>query len=221
MAKRPIFCIDEKIFCKTVEVEFEYFNGFSLKQKRLSITSLHKAAQEMGIEKILEISSKSPEPLGQQLSAFNLLRSYADNKLSVESLFQGSKVFEHGGPYQAIYFDTPLEAKRNPLLKNSGDIVGFEFEGVFWPPEPKTAFYEWLYISTIVQDYPGLVEEIDRYEAFSDIEFNPKKSINCQARAAAILVSLHKKGLLEEAVRSKENFLKIVYKSEKGQKSLF
>ena len=49
------------------------------------------------------------------------------------------------------------------------------------------------------------------YDAFTDIAFNPQKSINCQAEAAAIYVSLKKQGLLEEALKDKENFRKIVY----------
>ena len=49
------------------------------------------------------------------------------------------------------------------------------------------------------------------YDAFTDIEFNPKKSINCQAQAAAVYVSLEKQGLLLEALKSKEAFLNIVY----------
>ena len=41
-------------------------------------------------------------------------------------------------------------------------------------------------------------EEIQNYNAFTDIEFNPEKSINCQARAAAIYVGIAKAGLLDK-----------------------
>ena len=49
------------------------------------------------------------------------------------------------------------------------------------------------------------------YDAFTDIEFNPQKSINCQAEAVAIYVSLHRQGLLNEALKGKDEFLEIVY----------
>ena len=49
------------------------------------------------------------------------------------------------------------------------------------------------------------------YDAFTDIEFNPNRSINCQAEAAAIYVSLQQQGLLGEALQSKERFLEVVY----------
>ena len=56
-----------------------------------------------------------------------------------------------------------------------------------------------------------LKEKIVYYDAFTDIAFNPQKSINCQAEAAAVYVSLYRKNLLKAALKSKEDFLKIVY----------
>jgi hypothetical protein len=52
---------------------FEWHPGFSKSQAQKSIASLHCAAAEAGIAPVLEISSKSPDPLGVSLSAFNLL----------------------------------------------------------------------------------------------------------------------------------------------------
>ena len=54
-------------------------------------------------------------------------------------------------------------------------------------------------------------------------EFNEKKSINCQAMAAAIYVGLVKSSMLEKALLSKESFLSIVYGQERTceQISLF
>ena len=49
------------------------------------------------------------------------------------------------------------------------------------------------------------------YDAFTDIAFNPQKSINCQAEAAAVYVSLKRQGLLEAALNNRADFLKIVY----------
>lgn len=49
-----------------------------------------------------------------------------------------------------------------------------------------------------------------KYDGFTDIEFNPEKSINCQARAAALFVSLSRRGLLELAMTSIDNYIKII-----------
>ena len=56
-----------------------------------------------------------------------------------------------------------------------------------------------------------MAEEILNYDAFTDIEFNPKKSLNCQAKAAAIFVGLSRAGLIENAVSNKEEFFKTLY----------
>lgn len=67
-----------------------------------------------------------------------------------------------------------------------------------------------MYINTLHLN-KELAEKIMEYDVFTDIAFNPQKSINCQAEAAAIYVSIKKQGLLEEALKDKENFRKIVY----------
>ena len=86
-----------------------------------------------------------------------------------------------------------------------------------WDLEPKTSFYDWLYIRTLYLNYRDVINEIKDYKVFTDIEFNPKKSINCQARTCAILVSLINLDLLEFAISSKENFIKTVYQIEDKQ----
>lgn len=213
MANRPVYIslLNDEIFTKA-DVEFKYFSGFSIAQKQRSIESLHQEVLKKNPErKILEISSKSKEPLGVSISAFNLsLTTRSGKRQSVEVLFQGSKVFEKGGPYVDIFDLSSREAKKDLRLKNSGNIIGFNLYGKQFPCEPKTLFYNWLYINTLNLN-KELSEQVLQYDAFTDIEFNPKKSINCQAEAAAIFVSLSKQGLLSEALLSKENFTRIVY----------
>lgn len=46
------------------------------------------------------------------------------------------------------------------------------------------------------------------YDGFTDIEFNPQKSLNCQAKAAALYVSLCRNGLLA-GIHNFDDFLKI------------
>lgn len=81
---------------------------------------------------------------------------------------------------------------------------------MIFPLEPKDYFYNWLYINSLYRN-PGLAKRILEYDSFSDIEFNPKRSVNCQARAVAIFVGLSKSKKLEEAMKSKESFFKVVY----------
>lgn len=222
MAKRPVFVVSENVdLVQKVEVDFTYYNGFSVAQKQRCIESLHKAflKHEQG-KRVLEISSKSREALGVKLSAFNLtVQGKSGKPISVECMFQSSKVFEQGGPYTDLLYATSREAKKDVRLKNSGKLIGFQFNGKEFPCEPKTMFYNWVYINTLLQN-KELARESLNYDAFTDIEFNPQKSLNCQAEAVAIYVSLVKQGLLEIALQDKANFSRIVY-GEKQEKTLF
>jgi len=213
LAKRPVFMIANVVpFYNEVNTEFTFFNGFSEKQKKKSINSLHEAfLEDHPSSRVLEISSKSEDPLGVQLSAFNLvIQTKRKKSYSVESAFQSSKVFENGGPYRDILEMNSKEAKKDTRLKSSGRLLYFDFFGRRFELSPATFFYSWLYINTL-STHINLSNELMNFNAFTDIVFNPEKSINCQTRSAAVYVSLKKNGLLEKALESKENFLKIVY----------
>lgn len=149
------------------------------------------------------------------LSAFNLEVKGKQGKLfSLECMFQASKVFEKGGPYTDLLYVSSYEAKKDARLKNSGKIIGFNFNGRQFPCEPKTLFYNWLYINTLVFN-KNLAQEVLAYDAFTDIEFNPKKSLNCQAEAVAIYVALKRQGLLDVALRNQQSFYNVVFGKEK------
>lgn len=213
MASRPVFIVtNDNKFYRKLNVEFEYFNGFSEKQQRRSIHSLHNEFNKIYPEKrVLEISSKSENELGVRLSAFNLfIKTKSGKEFSVESAFQASKVFENGGPFIDLLLVTSKQAKKDERLKSSGRVIAFKYGERVFPTEPKTYFYNWLYINAL-HLYPQLAMDILKYEAFTDIAFNPQKSINCQAEAVAIFVSLYKQGLLEKALKDKDSFLEIVY----------
>jgi hypothetical protein len=152
-------------------------------------------------------SSKSTEPLGVQLSAFNLQVPLGNRLVSVEVAFQAGKVFEKGGPYLDLLDGTSREAKGDARLASSGRLTAFSLQGEAWPLVPRTAFYDWLYLQALAAN-PDLAEQLLHYQAFTDIEFNPEKSLNCQARTAALYVSLHKEGVWSAAVASKNAFLK-------------
>jgi hypothetical protein len=129
--------------------------------------------------------------------------------LTIECAFQGSKVFQRGGPYVDMFEMTPREAKKDKRLLTSGRLTGFKFFGKEWELEPRTAFYDWLYISALKKRIE-LADQVIEYSAFTDIEFNPERSINCQAYSAALYVSLFKQGILDEAIATKESFLKTI-----------
>ena len=214
MANRPVF-VAKKIepYVELVDVEFKFYNGFSAKQKNLSAKSLHAAFKKDNPDlKLLEISSKSENPLGVKLSAFNLkfLHEETGKVFSVESAFQGSKVFEDGGPYVDLLNKSSREAKKDDRIRTSGKLTGFKFFDMTFPLEPKTYFYDWLYLNALNLN-ADLADELINYDAFTDIEFNPKKSINCQAQAAAIFVGLNRAGLIRDALANEKDFLEIIY----------
>lgn len=214
MANRPIFTPDFSgyPYVDTVDIEFKWYPGFAKSQMQKTIQSLHEAAEKQGIAPILEISRKSTSQLGISLSAFNLpLETPDSKKMSVECAYQGSKIFENGGPFHDLYWVSSRAAKTDERIQNSGALVGFNFCGKEFPNEPKTAFYDWLYVSALCQKKKDLMPQLERYKGFSDIVFNPKRSLNCQARAAALFVSLSKNGLMDEQVISdKEYYLALL-----------
>lgn len=228
MAKRSVYRVsdDDKKYIEEIEVDFTWYPGFAVSQKQKSILDLHSEYNKIYKEdKVLEISSKSKEELGIRLSAFNLMITTKDDKrFSVESAFQSSKKFELGGPYIDILEKNSREAKKDTRLKTSGKLIAFEFYGRKWPLEPKTIFYDWLYIRALYKN-KDLASQILEYDAFTDIEFNPDKSINCQARSAALFVSLSKRDLLENAMISIENYFDVILNNNKNntteQMSLF
>lgn len=215
MATRPYFNVNSQhkfgLITKR-NIEFEWFSGFAISQKQKSINALHNAIKsENPNANILEISSKSPDELGIKLSAFNLMiTTNSGQNFSVESAFQSSKIFENAGPFSDLLTASSKSAKTDPRLKKSGEIIGFKYFNRNFPLEPKTYFYNWLYINTL-HTHSDLAKHILQYNSFTDIEFNPNRSINCQAEAAALYVSLTKNGLIDLALTSKEQFKKIVY----------
>lgn len=220
MATRPVFIpiFESESLIKKDNIEFQYYSGFSVGQKQKSIVSLHEAIHEKyGFKNILEVSSKSQDQLGIDLSAFNLMifDKKSNKKFSVECAFQSSKVFEQGGPFIDLLDRTSREAKKDQRLKESGELLKFIFYDREWDLLPRTAFYDWLYINALNAN-PQYHEELSQYQAFTDIEFNPEKSINCQANSIAMFLSLKQKGLLDQ-VKNQKTFLDLykIYQSQK------
>jgi hypothetical protein len=90
--------------------------------------------------------------------------------------------------------------------KELGSLIRFDFYGQSWPLSPMTLFYDWLYLNSLNRN-PVMAEQVLEYDGFTDIEFNPKKSINCQAYSAALFVSLSRRGLLDDVLESSDAYL--------------
>jgi hypothetical protein len=198
-------------------VEFTWVPGLALSQKQKNIQALHNAISKTGFSsKVLEISTKSKEQLGISLSAFNLL---LPGGYSVETAYQTGKVFEgECGPFPEILSQDGREVRKYVQQMGEGKaIVGFSFEGEVWPTTPTRLFYNWLYCKAL-QVNTQHAAALQAYGAYTDIEFNPQKSVNCQAYAAALFQSLKAFGVLDEALATREAFISYHPKSQLARK---
>ena len=213
MARRPVFVPDsDKPYVSEVSLDFEYFPGSSIQQKQRSVASLHASyVARFPSSRVLEVSSKSERDIGVQLSAFNLMIEHPGRgSYSVECAFQASKVFLHGGPFVDLFNASSRAAKTDRRLRESGELVGFRYLTDQFPLDPKTYFYDWLYASALCR-HDKLVEQVMMFDAFTDIEHNPERAINCQARSVAKVVGLARAGLLADALQSPRAFLELGY----------
>ncbi|NKF07115.1 hypothetical protein J1C67_00030 [Clostridium gasigenes] len=194
MASRPAWTIrDNKIVID--HFDFKWNGGFSVVQKQKNIVALHESIKEKHNSEVLEVSSKSENELGENIGAFNL----KSGDYYLENIFQAAKKYENGGPFIDLLNVLPRDAKRDERHGTSGDLFSFIYKEEEWLLEPKTAFYDFIYIRTLVEAH-GKEIDLAPFQWFTDIEFNPKKSINCQARSVVIyklLKQLDKFYLLE------------------------
>ena len=198
---RPVFMprVNSDNLVKTDMVRFERHVGFASRQKKKSINDLHQVIRKKyGFSHVLEMSSKSGNKLSFLLSpsTLKLAAEQDDTQYSVENAFYASKVFEHGGPYTDLLTAPPRQAKKDERLTTSGELIGYNYFGMQWSIEPLTAFYDWLYVNALKQT-PKLHEEVMQYQAFTDIAFNPKKSIHAPAYSLAMFVALNKRARLD------------------------
>ena len=201
MANRPAWHIVD-VQVKSEEFEFKWNGGFAVSQKRKNITALHDSIYNKYKEKVLEVSTKSEVELGNELSAFNLKL----DGIYLENIFQSSKKYENGGPYLDLLDVAPKDAKRDERHKNSGKLISFVYENEEWDLLPKTCFYDYIYFKSIIENF-GENLDLREYNWFTDIEFNPKKSLNCQARAITIY-KLIQKLINENEILLKDLFVK-------------
>lgn len=216
MAVRPIFLplvgrkshdgsLRRGPLVETVDVSIDWYGGFAVSQKQKNIVALHERAKEMGISPVLEISTKSTQEVGFRLSAFNLKIDIDGILKPLESVYQSCKVFSESGQHVYLMDLDPFKAKRTVREVGKGKITSFRFLGQDFKTEPKNAFYDWLYIRAIAPHEEWIRRNLS-YAAYSDIEFTPNRSINCQARAVAEFHALSMRGQALECARNFDQF---------------
>ena len=140
--------------------------------------------------RILEISSRSDEPLGRALSAMNLRAADNDGnrRLPVESVYQAAKCYGNGSPDEQPAANGFDAKRRDKERRSAGSLRGFQHDGTFWPAASGSAFYdrEWIKAATAA----GATRELARYDAYTDQFHRPGAAVACQARSAAMLVGL-------------------------------
>ena len=205
MATKMCFKVNEnKVFDEEI-VTFTYVKGLAFSQKCKNVLSFHSSIQEQfPTLKILEVSTKSYNPLGVALSAFNLKL----DGCPVESIFHSSKVFENGDCFEFVKDFAPLDAKKFVRVNSVGNLRGYMFNGTEIPLGTKSLFYDFIYISALMQ-HPEVSNCLSEYDIFTDIEFNEKKGVNCQARACAIYSYLLRTNSIDKYISSMDEFKKI------------
>ncbi len=210
MANKICFFSDYDTCYREEIVEFKYIKGMAFSQKQKNVLSFHKSISELYPDKkILEVSTKSDNPKGVSLSAFNLKL----NGISIECIFQASKVFEGGVKFDELINFPPKEAHKFIAENEHGKLINFSYEGQIFPLEPKSMFYDYIYISAMIQ-HSETSSIVSDYDIFTDIEFNEKKSINCQARSCAIYSYMLKTNTVDYYMSSKDRFVEL-YKYHK------
>ena len=216
MAKKMVFRIgnNDRAFEEEI-IEYMYYNGFAISQKQKSILSLHEAINvKYPNLKILDVSTKSLLMEGVDLSAFNLT---LDGR-PLECVFQSSKVFLGDIKNEFLINVEPREAKRynNEIGK---PLIKFNYKGMDFPLVPRSLFYDYIYIQALVKSKKDF-SYVKDFDIFTDIEFNEKKQINCQARACAIYSYLLRNNQVDYYISSIENFKKLYGYIEGEQLSL-
>ena len=187
MAQRPAWTIKNN-YIISKEFEFTWYSGFAISQKQKCIKELHNSIYNETKQNSLEISTKSENKLGKNLSAFNLKL----NNYYLENIFQSSKYYSNCGQLIDLLNVTPKDAKKDERHKKSGKLLYFKYNNEIWELEPKTSFYDYIYILSVIENFniEELKNKLNNFDWFTDIEFNPKKSINCQARSITILKNI-------------------------------
>ena len=203
MAEKSVFISKmEYPFFEEVHVNIDWFAGFAMSQKRKCQIGLHQNfLMAYPDEKVLEISSTSLMSLGSRLSAMNLSKRTQRGLTTVESAFQSSRIYSDGvktvGPFPDYLFLPGREYKKLVKVASEGmHLYRYEFDGMtfYAPVWHISQFCDFLYLNALLEPENKEVKEqllAEKFTCFTDMA---TKSLNCQARSAAIFVGLVRAG---------------------------
>lgn len=104
-------------------------------------------------------------------------------------------------------FETSDEVCRACRSRADRHLAGFRSRDFTWGLEPKSLFYDALYITALMAPQNrDLASRVSAHSVFTDIAFNQKVPyaeagpFNCQARSCAIFTTLVRSGLEESAI---------------------
>lgn len=175
MADRHFWTIVDNKIAKG-SIRFKWEAGTSIAQKKRCCRNLHNVIDFHCELSPLDISRGSTSSLGESLSAFNLTWKGKP----VECWYQGSKVFSNAGAMHKLYNVNAATAKNAVKASGLGRLVGFNLDGAEFPMEPKTAFYDLLYLCALREKF-GDSLELSAYDCFTDI-MATTDTLACQAR---------------------------------------
>jgi hypothetical protein len=201
MVIRSVYYIKNNSVVKE-NFDIKWVSGLALTQKQQNIETLHYAISDrfsVEPDRILEVSTKSKTEIGRLLSSFNITLKINDHDYAFESVYQSSKVFQDG-IFDTLQHEEWLKLDGYEAKKRSQEIklplVEFKFNQRSFSLEPKTMFFDWLYISCIKRYDLSFL--INQYDYFTDIEFNPEKMVSTQANALCKYKWLIEHNLVEE-----------------------
>lgn len=224
MAIRSVFLSRTSYpFFEEIYVEFDWFPGFALSQKRKCEIGLHQNfLLSYPQEKILEISGASIYHLGSMLSAMKLSKRTSRGVTSVESAFQSSRIYSDKdntiGPFPEYLFLPGKECKKN-VKEKAGNLhsycYSFDNEVFYAPDFHISLFYDFLYLNALLESDNKLTHDTlinSGYTAFTDLA---TKSLNSQARSCAIFIGLVKAGLTSK-VKTVVDYLELFRTTKDG-----
>ena len=141
MATKMCFKVNEKKVFDEEIVAFTYIKGMAFSQKCKNVLSFHSSIQaQFPKAKILEISTKSNNPIGVALSAFNLTL----DGCSVECVYHASKVFEDESNFAFLKDYSPRDAKRYIRENGLKPLKCYKYKGKEIPLSSRTLFYDYI-----------------------------------------------------------------------------
>ena len=221
MANRPIFIPKTKsLGVQTKNIDFTWHAGMATSQKQKSIRSLHeRAVREGSVERILEISTKSEIELGKKTSAFSLFVETKNGVFPLESVYHASKIFPVVGAQKDWMKLSARQSKKESqkFQELYGKPIGFRIYDTEYFEKPYNLGFTYMYFQSLKLKKEEL-NQLCFFDAFTDINFVPRKGGNCQAHAAALFVSMRQNGLqkpweieledLEKHLNNNQNQLK-------------